>query len=191
MAILDDWDQARQPGLLGRSPSRNRMLVSGGSGAHQGDSRRPHAELWMTRIVTPPEGKLVARSANNNRFVPTVDQAVLGKDEMAGLDGGPTFRKVGQDWGIWFLAGFASWIEGGNDPLVQIFPDWRDHRWTGRMDLACGKLGDQIGGSPVGDLDYVEAQLFGGGAGWLSLSMGKPGRVRPPITVEAEDDDFP
>jgi hypothetical protein len=33
------------------------------------------------------------------------------------------------------------------------------------MDLARRDLGDQIGGSPVRDLDHVEAELFGGGAG--------------------------
>jgi hypothetical protein len=32
----------------------------------------------------------------------------------------------------WVLAGFTSWIEGGDDLLVQIFPDWRDHRWASR-----------------------------------------------------------
>jgi hypothetical protein len=114
----------------------------------------------------------------------------LGKDEVAGLDRGPSLRKV-QDWGAWVVAGFASWIDGGDDPLVQIFPDRRDHRWASRMNLPGRDLGDQIGGSPVGDLDHVEAELFGGGSSWLSLSMREPGRVRPPITVEAEDDDFP
>jgi len=45
MAILDDWEKEREPGLLGRSPTRNRMPVSGADGTHQRDSRRPHAEL--------------------------------------------------------------------------------------------------------------------------------------------------
>jgi hypothetical protein len=36
----------------------------------------------------------------------------------------------------------------------------------------------------VGNHNHVEAQL--GGSGLVGLGMGKPGRVRPPITVEAE-----
>ena len=167
------------------------MELSGTSRANQADRRHRDGKVWVPGVIAGPEGQLVAGPTNDNRLVPTVNQAVLGKDEVAGPDRGPTFRKVGQDWGIWFLAGFASSIEGGDDLLVQVFPDWRDHRWACRMDPARRDLGDQIGGSPVRDLDHVEAELFGGGSSWLSLSMREPARVRPPITVEAEDDDFP
>jgi hypothetical protein len=59
------------------------------------------------------------------------------------------------------------------------------------MDLASREFGDEFGGSSVGDFNHVEAQLFGGGSGLVGLGMGEPGRVRPPITVEAEHDDFP
>jgi hypothetical protein len=190
MAVLDDWDQARL-GLPRRNPSSEPLELSGGSGANQRNSRYRDGKVWVPRVVAGPEGQLVAGPTNDNRFVPTVNQAVLDKDEVARLDRGPSLRKVGQDWGAWVLAGFASWIEGGDNLLVQVFPDWRDHRWASRMDLARRDFGDQIGGSPVRDLDHVEAKLLGGSPGWLSLGMGKPGSVRPPITVEAEDDDFP
>jgi hypothetical protein len=191
MTVLDDWDQARKLGLLRSSPSSEPLELSGGSGANQRNSGHRDGKVWVAGVVAGPEGDLVAGPTNDNRFVPTADQAVLGKDKVAGLDRGPTFRKVGQDWGAWVVAGFTSRIEGGDDLLVQVFPDWWDHRWASRMDLARRKLGDQIGGRPIPDLDHVEAQLFGGGSSWLSLSMGEPARVRPPITVEAEDDDFP
>ena len=58
------------------------------------------------------------------------------------------------------------------------------------MDLASRKFADEIGRRSVGDLDHVEAQLFGGGSRLVGLGMGEPGRVGPPITVEAEHDDF-
>ena len=109
---------------------------------------------------------------------------------MAGLDGGPSLRKISHGWLARVLTGFASRIDGGDDLLVQVFPNWRDHRWASRMDLASRKFGDEIGSCSVGDLDHVEAQLIGGGSGLVGLGMGKPGRVRPPITVEAEHDDF-
>ena len=89
-----------------------------------------------------------------------------------------------------FLTGFASWIDGGDDLLVQVFPDWRDHRWPGRMDLASRKFGDEISGRSVGDLNHVEAQLFGGSSRLVGLGMREPGCVGPPISVEAEHDDF-
>jgi hypothetical protein len=81
-------------------------------------------------------------------------------------------------------------IDSGDDFLVQVFPDWRDHRWTGRMDLASRKFLDKIGRPSVGDFDYVEAQLFGGNSRLVDLGVREPGRVGPPITVEAEHDDF-
>jgi hypothetical protein len=59
------------------------------------------------------------------------------------------------------------------------------------MDLARREFGDEISRYSVGNHNHVEAQLFGGGSGLVGLGMGKPGRVRPPITVEAEHDDFP
>src|ERR1019366_7329522 len=43
----------------------------------------------------------------------------------------------------------------------------------------------------VGNHNHVEPQLFGGGSGPVGLGLGKPGRVRPPITVEAEHAGFP
>ena len=73
------------------------LQSSGGSGANQGDSCHRHGELWIARVVAGPEGELVAGPTNDNRFVPTADQTVLGKDEVAGLDGGPSLRKVGHD----------------------------------------------------------------------------------------------
>jgi hypothetical protein len=113
----------------------------------------------------------------------------LSKDDVAGLDPVPiSFGEVGWIWVARFPTGFAPWIDCGDDLFVQFFPDWRDHRWTSRMDLACGKIGDQTGGSSVRNFNHVETQLFGGGSSWLSLGIGEPGRVRPPITVEAEDD---
>jgi hypothetical protein len=59
------------------------------------------------------------------------------------------------------------------------------------VDLASREFGDEISRCSVGDLDHVEAQLFCGGSGLVGLGMGEPGRVGPPITVEAEYDDFP
>ena len=164
--------------------------MSGSCRVQQGDSQHRHGELWIARVVTAPEGELVSRSANDNRFVPTADQAVLGEDEVPRLDGGPSAGEVGHDWLARFLPSFAVWIDGGDDFLVQVFPDWRDHRWTGRMDLASRKFRDEIGRPSVGDLDHVEAQLFGGSSRLVGLGMGEPGRVGPPITVEAEHDDF-
>ena len=154
------------------------MELSGGSRTNQRDSRHRDGKVWVAGVVAGPEGELVAGPTNNNRFVPTADQAVLGKDEVAGLDGGPSLGKVGQDWGARVVAGFASWIDGGDDILVQIFPDWRDHRWASRMDLARRKFGDQIGGSSVRDLDHVEAELFGRGAGWLYRRANSIARLR-------------
>ena len=58
------------------------------------------------------------------------------------------------------------------------------------MDLASRELDDEIGGTAVGDVDHVEAQLFGGSSRLVGLGMREPGRVGPPITVEAEHDDF-
>ena len=60
-------------GLRPSSPSRKRMLMSGADETHQRDSRRLHAELWMTRIVTPPEGKLVAGPVDDNCRPPALD----------------------------------------------------------------------------------------------------------------------
>ena len=74
------------------------MQSSAGSGANQGDSRHRHGKVWVARVVAGPEGEFVGRPTNDNRFVPTANQAILGKDEVAGLDGGPSLRKVGQDW---------------------------------------------------------------------------------------------
>jgi hypothetical protein len=58
------------------------------------------------------------------------------------------------------------------------------------MDLASRKFLDKIGRPSVGDFDYVEAQLFGGNSRLVDLGVREPGRVGPPITVEAEHDDF-
>jgi hypothetical protein len=136
MAFLHARNDERHLGLPLSSPSYNPLQSSGGSGANQGDSQHRHSKVWIARVVAGPEGELVARPTNDDRFVPTADQAILGKDEVAGLDGGPSLRKVSQEWGASVLTGFAPWIDGGDDLLVQVFPDWRDHRWTGRMDLA-------------------------------------------------------
>jgi hypothetical protein len=81
-------------------------------------------------------------------------------------------------------------INGGDDLVVQVLSDWRDHRWAGRMDLASREFPDKIGRLAVGDLDHVEAQLVGSGSGLVGLGMGEPGCPGPPITVEAEHDDF-
>ena len=40
----------RQPGLLGCSPSRNRMLGSGVGGVDQGNRRHRDSELWVAGI---------------------------------------------------------------------------------------------------------------------------------------------
>jgi hypothetical protein len=168
------------------------LELSGGSGAHQGDSRHRHGKVWVAGVVAGPEGEFVARPANDNRFVPTADQAFLGKDDVAGLDGIPiTAGEIGSDWLARVLTGFTVRIDGGDDLFVQVFPDWRDHRWASRMNLASREFGDEISRYSVGNHNHVEAQLFGGGSGLIGLGMGKPGRVRPPITVEAEHDDFP
>jgi hypothetical protein len=58
------------------------------------------------------------------------------------------------------------------------------------MDLASREFGDEISCCSVGDLDHVEAQLFGGNSCLVGLGVREPGRVGPPITVEAEHDDF-
>ena len=65
------------------------MQVSGGGRVQQGDSRHRHGELWIAGVVTAPKGELVAGSANDNRFAPTADQALLGKDDVPRLDGVP------------------------------------------------------------------------------------------------------
>jgi hypothetical protein len=116
----------------------------------------------------------------------------LGKDDVAWLDGVPiTAGKIGSDWLARVLTGFTVRIDGSDNLFVQVFPDWRDHRWASRMDLASREFGDEFGGSSVGNHNHVEAQLFGGSSRWLSLGRREPGRVRPPITVEAEHDNFP
>ena len=181
----------RQPGLPRSSPSHNSMLVSGGSRANQSDSLHWHGKVWEAGVVAGPEGDLVAGPAHDNRFVPTADQTVLGENKVARLDGGPGLRKVGHDRRTGILPGFAAWIDGSDNLLVQVFPDRRDHRWASRMDLASREFGDEISRCSIGNHNHVEAQLFGGGSGLVGLGMGKPGRVRPPITVEAEHDDFP
>ena len=148
------------------------MELSGGSGGHQGDSRYRHGKVWVAGVVAGPEGDLVARPANDNRFVPTADQAFLGKDDVAGLDGVPiTAGEIGSDWLARVLTGFAAWIDGGDDLFVQVFSDWRNHRWAGRMDLASWEFPDKIGRPAVGDLDHVEVQLFGGGSGRVGLGL--------------------
>jgi hypothetical protein len=58
------------------------------------------------------------------------------------------------------------------------------------MDLASREFGDEISSSSVGHLDHVEAQLFGGSSRLVDLGMREPGRMRPPISVKAEHDDF-
>ena len=137
--------------------------MSGSCRVQEGDSQHRHGELWIAGVVPAPEGELVGRPTNDNRFVPTADQAVLGEDDVPRLDGVPiSTGEIGCDWLARFLAGFTVRIDGGDDLLVQVFPDWRDHRWTGRMDLASRKFGYEIGGTAVGDVDHVEAQLFGG-----------------------------
>jgi hypothetical protein len=110
---------------------------------------------------------------------------------VARLDGGPRLRKISHGWLAGFFARFTVRIDGGDDRFVQIFPDWRDHRWASRVDLASREFGYEISRYSVGHLDHVEAQLFCGGSGLVGLGMGEPGRMRPPITVEAEHDDFP
>src|SRR5450759_4101226 len=162
MAVLHHWDQERQLGLLGRSPSCNAMLGSGPSRAHQGDTRHRHGELCVGGVVPAPEGELVGRSANDNRFVPTLDQAILGEDDVAWLDGvPPSAGEIGCDWLARVVTGFPVRIDGGDNLLVQVFSDWRNHCWAGRMDLASREFSYEIGCPAVGDLDYVEVQLFG------------------------------
>ena len=111
---------------------------------------------------------------------------------MAGLDGVPiSAGEIGcRSARLSSCPASPCWIDGGDDFLVQVFPDWRDHRWTGRMDLASRKFLDKIGRPSVGDFDYVEAQLFGGNSCLVGLGMREPGRVGPPISIEAEHDDF-
>src|SRR5450759_2819824 len=191
MAVLHHWDQERQPGLPRSSPSRNAMLGSGPSGAHQGDTRHRHGELCVGGVVTAPKGELVGCPANDNRFVPTLDQTILGEDNVAWLDGvPPSAGEIGCDWLARVVTGFPVRIDGGDDLLVQVVPDWRDHRWAGRMDLASWEFSDKIGRPAVGDLDYVKVQLFRGGSSRVGLGMREPGCPGPPITVEAKHDDF-
>ena len=87
-------------------------------------------------------------------------------------------------------ASFAVWVEGSDDFLVQVFPDNRHHAWPGCMDLASREFADEIGSRSVGNVDYVEAQLFCGGPGGVGLGIGKPGRVRLVGIAEAKHDDF-
>ena len=61
-----------------------------------------------------------------------------------------------------FLTRFASWIDGNDELLVQVFADSRHHAGTGRMNPARWQLGDKICRSTVGDLDCVEAKLCRG-----------------------------
>ena len=70
-------EDERQPGLPLSSPSYEPLQLSGGSGAHQGDRLHRHGKLWKAGVVPGPKGELVACPANDNRFVPTFDQAIL------------------------------------------------------------------------------------------------------------------
>ena len=165
--------------------------MSGAGGVHQGDSHHRHGELWIAGVVPASEGELVRRSANDNRFVPTLDQAILGEDDVAWLYGvPPSAREIGCDWLARVVTGFPVRIDGGDNLLVQVFSDWRDHRWAGRMDLASREFPDKIGCPAVGNVDHVEVQLFGGGSRLVGLGMRELGCPGPPITVEAEHDDF-
>jgi hypothetical protein len=99
MAFLHSRNDERHLGLPVSSPSYESLQVSAGSGANQGDSRHRHGKVWVARVIAGPEGEFVAGPTNDNRLVPTADQTILGKDEVAGLDGGPSLGKVAQDRG--------------------------------------------------------------------------------------------
>ena len=73
--------------------------MSGSCRVQEGDSLHRHGELWIARVVPAPEGELVGRPTNDNRFVPTADQAVLGEDDVPRLDGVPIGAgEIGCDW---------------------------------------------------------------------------------------------
>lgn len=94
--------------------------MSGSGRVQEGDSQHRHGELWIAGVVAAPEGELVGRPTNDNRFVPTADQAVLDEDDVSRLDGGPIRAgKIRCDWLARFLSGFAVRIDGGDDLLVQ------------------------------------------------------------------------
>jgi hypothetical protein len=80
----------RQPGLLGCSPSRNRMLGSGVGGVDQGDRRHRDSELWVTGIVPHPKRELVASPVDDNSFPPTVNQALMVEDKVPRFDSVPS-----------------------------------------------------------------------------------------------------
>src|SRR5450759_5559800 len=108
----------------------SRLQLSGAGGGYQGDRHHRHGELCVGGVVPAPEGELVGRPANDNRFVPTLDQAILGEDNVAWLYGvPPSAGEIGCDWLARVVTGFPVRMDGGDDLFVQVFPNWRDHRW--------------------------------------------------------------
>jgi hypothetical protein len=57
----------------GTQPELLTSQISGTCWVDQGDRRHGDGKVWEAGIVTGPEGDLVARSANDNRLVPTLD----------------------------------------------------------------------------------------------------------------------
>ena len=53
-----------------------------------------------------------------------------------------------------------------------------------------GSLTTRSAARPLGDVDHVEAQLFGGSSRLVGLGMGEPGRVGPIVIAKAKHDDF-
>ena len=57
--------------------------LSGAGWVHQGDSHHRHGKVWVAGVITGPEGELVGGPANDNRFEPTFDQAILWRGRRA------------------------------------------------------------------------------------------------------------
>src|SRR5476651_2384167 len=96
------------------SPSYEASQLSGPSGAHQGDRHHRHGELCVGGVVPAPKGELVGCPANDNRFVPTLDQAILGEDDVPWFDGvPPSAGEIGCDCLARFFASFPVRIDGG------------------------------------------------------------------------------
>ena len=61
------------------------VQMSGGAGSTRATVGHPHGELCVARVVAGPEGELVARPTDDNRFPPTVDQLSWVRTRCPGL----------------------------------------------------------------------------------------------------------